>query len=113
MNELINVVFQDYERYNPNVVLNEENADIINTKDTLITEELLLKNSALLMQKQQINFLLLSTSTIIISLIGLIVFILTGLYFIHPAFYILLFLMGLGWEATAVYLIKSKSNEGC
>lgn len=44
----------------------------------------------------------------ILSIIGIIIFNLTGLYLIHPLLYIITLLMGVGWSFTALGSIKHK-----
>ncbi len=54
------------------------------------------------LNKEHIEFLLVSLLTIVFSLIGLLIFAIKGLYIIHPSIYILGIFMGIGWGATAL-----------
>ncbi|EOU1463790.1 hypothetical protein C4D21_03365 [Clostridium perfringens] len=64
------------------------------------------------LNKVHTEFLLISTITIIISLIGLLLFSATGFYIIHPSIYIIGILMGIGWGATCITsLIKLKRRK--
>lgn len=51
---------------------------------------------------------MMAVSFIILSLFGIILFIRTGKYLIHPSLYIITLLMGTGWGATAIFSIKGK-----
>ena len=55
---------------------------------------------------KQIRFLMVAVAFIVISFIGLLVFIKTGLYIIHPIIYIATLIMGTGWGLTALSSIK-------
>jgi len=55
---------------------------------------------------KQIKFLMVALAFIIFSLVGLIVFIKTNVYIIHPFIYIVTLLMGTGWGLTALSSIK-------
>lgn len=53
------------------------------------------------LRKIQTEFLTVSVVTLLASITGLIVFIATGKYIIHPSLYIVGILMGIGWGLTA------------
>ncbi len=96
-------------------VLITEKMDIIHSKAEILKEEYDMK----LIKLQKLNkihteFIVTSFSTIIISLIGLLVFSATGFYFIHPTIYILGIFMGIGWGTTVVtsiYFSRRKNGE--
>lgn len=58
--------------------------------------------------KEQLKFLYVSFAFVITSLIGMIIYYRTGLYFINPCIYLVTLLIGIGWAATAITSIKNK-----
>lgn len=79
-------------------------SDVINKSK----EDIIMKKSIMYdVLKEQLKFLIVAVSTIILSLIGIIVFATTGKYFIHPYLYVILLLMGIGWGLTAATSIKN------
>lgn len=83
--------------YKYECLLNNNNKEVVNMKKSMMYDVL----------KEQLKFLIVAVSTIILSLIGIIVFATTGRYFIHPYLYVILLLMGIGWGLTAAFSIKS------
>lgn len=105
------------DQYNDKCIISEKKyKDIIDKKEKELLEirkeyEMKLLNERKL-NKVHIEFLLISTITIIISLIGLLLFSATGFYIIHPSIYIIGILMGIGWGATCITsLIKLKRRK--
>lgn len=93
-------------------VLKTTEKDIIYSKDEEIRKikkgyEMKL-NRVNQLNKVHIEFLLVSAMTIILSLIGLLVFSVNGFYIIHPSLYILGIFMGLGWGATCITSIITR-----
>ncbi|MDU2436130.1 hypothetical protein [Clostridium perfringens] len=104
-------------QYNDKCIISEKKyKDIIGRKEKELLEirkeyEMKLLNERKL-NKVHTEFLLISTITIIISLIGLLLFSATGFYIIHPSIYIIGILMGIGWGATCITsLIKLKRRK--
>lgn len=60
--------------------------------------------------KKQLKFLATGIITIILSIIGMIIFHYTGLYIIHPVIYLVTLLMGIGWTATAIVSILNNKK---
>jgi hypothetical protein len=60
--------------------------------------------------KRKIIFLLISVGIILVSLVGIILFLRTSFYIIHPSLYVLTFIMGMGWGITALYSFKYEDN---
>lgn len=87
-------------------VLNTNELDILLEKDLKyinMEKEYEMKiNRIRSLNQVHIEFLLVSFITIILSLVGIIVFSVSGFYIIHPSIYMLLFIMGIGWGATAI-----------
>lgn len=88
-------------------VLNQQKMDILVNKELVdksySKEELemkLFKTNEL--NKINVTFMLISTSLIIVSLMGLLVFSIRGSLIIHPFIFIVGILMGIGWGATAI-----------
>lgn len=57
------------------------------------------------------GFMTIGILVIILSVVGLIIFNKTGLYFLHPATYFMWLIMGLGWTATAIASAKEHLNN--
>ena len=63
------------------------------------------------LNKEHIEFVLVSFLTIFFSMIGLLIFSVNGLYLIHPSIYILGILMGIGWGSTALVSIYKHRGD--
>lgn len=84
---------------------NRESSYIFKTINKIKEEEHMKLEKVKNLNKEHMEFLLVSFLTVVLSLIGLLIFSIKGLYFIHPSIYLLGLLMGLGWGATALMSI--------
>lgn len=92
--------------------LENTNMDIIHSEVENLKEAYEMKISRLnRINKIHLEFLMSAFITIIISLIGLIVFSINGFYIIHPYIYILGVVMGFGWGATAITSIYFRGKR--
>lgn len=102
---------QNNEEISVDDVLNNKKEDILNSNKYMLRQahEMEVKRIQTL-NKVNLEFLITAFVTLIVSLIGLIVYAVSGLYVIHPVIYIFGVFMGIGWLATALTSIKC-SNE--
>lgn len=64
------------------------------------------------LNKLHTEFLLVSATTLILSIIGLVIFAMTGKYLIHPSLYVAGAVMGIGWGVTALTSIFTTRRQG-
>lgn len=97
--------------------INNEEVDRLKSEIVRLKNEVIRLKNEIIMQREEcdmkidkiknlnkvhLEFIFVSTFTLVISLIGLLIFGMSGFYIIHPSIYIMGIFMGIGWGATAI-----------